>query len=210
MAELAAMARRRQPGLIMADRTVGGEYEDFVTPEQAIPDAPLPEPWESCLTLGGSWKYVEHDRFKPAADVIRMLAETASKGGNLLLGFGPDPLGRLPEEAVARLREVGRWMAANGEAIYGTRPVAPYGSGGVRFTSKGKTTYAIVLDVCDEDKRRGIVSIASMWPVPGSEVRMLGAAEPVRWSASEAGFEAAWRPAHNGMATAYRFERDQR
>ncbi|MBM3496230.1 MAG: alpha-L-fucosidase, partial [Armatimonadetes bacterium] len=152
MADLAAMARRHQPGLIIADRTVGGDYEDFITPEHTIPDEPLDEPWESCLTLGTSWKYVEGERFRPAHEVIRMLAEVASKGGNLLLGFGPDPLGRLPSEAVARLREVGDWLRVNGEAIFGTRPIAPYSSGGARLTCRGDVTYAIIVGVSDAER----------------------------------------------------------
>ncbi len=188
MAEMAAMARRHQPGLIMADRTVGGDYEDFITPEHTIPEEPLGVPWESCLTLGHAWKYVEHDQYRPARDVIRMLAEVASKGGNLLLGFGPDPLGRLPQEAVARLREVGAWLEVNGEAIYGTREVAPYGSGDVRFTARGSTTYAIVLKVSDEAWARSEAAVPALRPAPGSKVHLLGHAAPPAWRAVGDGF----------------------
>ena len=44
--------RQFQPWVLSADRTVGGAYENYVTPEQCIPDEPLMIPWESCITLG--------------------------------------------------------------------------------------------------------------------------------------------------------------
>ncbi len=209
MAEMAAMARSHQPGLIMADRTVGGDYEDFITPEHTIPDAPLDTPWESCLTLGTSWKYVEGEVYRPAREVIRMLAEIASKGGNLLLGFGPDPLGRFPAGAVERLREVGAWMDVNGEAVYGTRPVAPYGSGDVRFTSKGRTTYAIVLDAPEPDRQARRLRIEGLRPAEGAPVHLLGVDEPLAWQAEGQGLSVALpeRAIAEPIAWVVRFER---
>ena len=106
MSELAAMARSHQPGLIIADRTVGGPYENFVTPEQLIPDTPLNVPWESCVTLGNSWKFVPDDQYKSSSEVVRLRDDVLAKGGNLLLGIGPDPQGMIPPEAVQCLREV--------------------------------------------------------------------------------------------------------
>jgi alpha-L-fucosidase len=188
MDKLAAMARSHQPGLIVADRTVGGPHENIVTPEQEIPDKPLGVPWESCMTLGNSWKYVSNDPYKSPRRVIHMLAETAAKGGNLLLGIGPDPLGVIPAEAASRLREVGQWMQVNGEAIHGTRPVPPYQSGNVRFTTKAPYTYAIVLGVEGEEQRGRQISIGGVQPEAGSEVGLLGRAKPVRWEATNDGF----------------------
>ena len=107
MADLAAMARSHQPGLIIADRGVGGPYENFVTPEQKIPDKPMNVPWESCLTLGNSWKYVSDDQYKLTSEIIRMRNDVRAKGGNLLLGIGPDPQGLIPPEPAKRLREIG-------------------------------------------------------------------------------------------------------
>ena len=62
------------------------------------------------------------------------LGDIVGKGGNFLLNVGPQPNGELPAVAVARMREIGAWMEVNGEAIYGTRPVAPYKEGQVVFT----------------------------------------------------------------------------
>jgi len=108
MDELAAMARSHQPGLIIADRTVGGPYENFLTPEQHIPDKKIDGPWESCITLGTRWNFLPDDKFKPASEVVRMLDGIVADGGNLLLGIGPDSQGLIPAEAVERLREIGK------------------------------------------------------------------------------------------------------
>jgi len=108
MAEIAAMARSHQPGLIIADRTVGGAYEDFITPEQKIPDKPVNAPWESCITLGNSWKFIPDDDYKSPAEVAAMLEGIVANGGNLSLGVGPDPQGVIPAEAAERLREIGK------------------------------------------------------------------------------------------------------
>ena len=71
--------------------------------------------------------------------------DIVGKGGNFLLNVGPQPDGQLPAAALSRLEEIGDWMKVNGEAIYGTRPIAPYKDGQVVFTSKGQTVYAIYL-----------------------------------------------------------------
>jgi len=186
MDEIAALARRHQPGLIVADRTVGGANENFITPEQEIPDAPLGVPWESCITLGTGWKYNPRNVYKPVGQVIRMLAETVSKGGNLLLGVGPSPEGEIPAEDEKRLREIGAWLAVNGDAIYRTRPVAPYQEGNVRFTRRGDAVYAILLPGAD-GRAPERIDLASFRPADGSEVTLLDGARPVQWQPRGAG-----------------------
>ena len=116
-----------------------------------------------------------------------MLAETAAKGGNLLLGIGPDPLGIIPPEADKRFREIGKWLRANGEAIYGTRPVPPYQSGPARFTQKGPHTYAIVLPSGTDDVPARVV-IAGLRPRPGTAVEMLKTSASLAWRAEGDGF----------------------
>ena len=64
MASIAKMARSYQPGLLVVDRTVSGEYENYVTPEQTIPKEPMLHPWESCITMGNSWSYVPNDHIQ--------------------------------------------------------------------------------------------------------------------------------------------------
>ncbi len=188
MPELAAMARTNQPGLIIADRTVGGDYEDFITPEQIIPEKPIRVPWESCITLGNYWKFFPDDQYKPATSIIHMLAETCCKGGNLLLGIGPDAEGAIPPAAVERLVEIGRWMKLNGEAIYASRPLAPFSAGNIRFTSKGKDAYAIVLNTGDSSATARNIEITGICPTDGSEVLLLADKKPLVWKKTANGF----------------------
>ncbi|MHC1767114.1 MAG: alpha-L-fucosidase [Verrucomicrobiia bacterium] len=137
MDRLVAMARQHQPGLIVVDRTVGGRYENYPTPEQEVPDTPLPYVWETCMTMGNQWSFKPDDQYKSTHRLIHLLVDVVGKGGNFLLNVGPQPDGRLPGAAVQRMREIGDWLDVNGEAIYGTRPIAPYKDGNVIFTRKG-------------------------------------------------------------------------
>ena len=139
MDTLVAIARENNPDLIVVDRSVGGRYENYRTPEKQVPDSLLPYPWETCMTMGDSWSYVPGDNYKSTTQLIHMLADVVAKGGNLLLNVGPDAEGRLPQEAVQRMKEIGAWLAKNGEAIYSTRPCYPYTQGNIRFT-QGKNS----------------------------------------------------------------------
>ncbi len=184
MAELAAMARELQPGLIIADRTVGGEFEDIRTPEQRIPEAPPDHPWESCLTMGKGWAYRPNDDYKPARTLIHMLVDIVAKGGNFLLNIGPGPDGRFDPTAVSRLREMGDWMAVNGRAIHGTRPLPPYKEGSVCFTARGDRVYAVVLPEDGKETPPSAVEFRAVQPPQGADVRLLGLEAPLEWERS--------------------------
>ena len=147
MDALAAIARADNPDLIIVDRSVGGRYENYRTPEKQVPDTLLPYPWETCMTMGDSWSYVPSDHYKSTTQLIHMLADVVAKGGNLLLNVGPDAQGNLPPQALERMEQIGVWLSANGRAIYATRPLYPYCYGNVRFTQSkdGKHRYAICL-----------------------------------------------------------------
>lgn len=174
MEGMISMARELQPGLIVANRTVGGEFEDFITPEHQIPDEPLDQPWESCLCMGTSWKHAEGEIFRPVEEILRMLIEIVSKGGNFLVGFGPTPEGEFPAGAVQRLKELGVWMKINSQGIYGTRAIAPYSEGGIRFTRKAERVFAFLVE---DDARR----LESLRPRLGGELTLLGLEAPVAW-----------------------------
>jgi alpha-L-fucosidase len=142
---MALSARQKQPGLLVVDRWVPGEFENYLTPEQKIPDKPLHVPWESCITMGGAWGWVPHDHYKDQRELVQMLVKVVAKGGNLLLGIGPNGQGEFEREVYARLEEMGNWLKVNGDAIYGTMPIEPCQQGQICYTQKGKTVFAIYL-----------------------------------------------------------------
>jgi alpha-L-fucosidase len=105
MAEIVEMGRQLQPGLLVANRTVG-DFEDFVTPEREIPDEALPDAWEACLPLGPDWKYTEGQPKKSAEQIHEEITVTNQRGGNFLLGIGPTPSGQIPEDDQHILKEL--------------------------------------------------------------------------------------------------------
>lgn len=138
--DLIKMVRSYQPQVVIDNRLeASGENAgsirsktpnfyagDFASPEQIVPpqgilgDDGNSIPWEACITLNNHWGYHSSDRqYKSAQTVIRKLIECVSKDGNLLLNVGPDATGLIPEESIDILREVGQWMAQNGQSIYG-------------------------------------------------------------------------------------------
>lgn len=164
---LMEMVRSLQPHLIVDNRLEGsGEGSgsiltanptiyagDFASPEQMIPPQGIlnelgePVPWEACITLNNNWGYAAEDRhYKTPEMVVRMLVECVSKNGNLLLNVGPDATGRIPEESVKILEQVGNWMQKNGGSIYGCGKAAfPKPEWG-RFTQSGNKLYAHVFE----------------------------------------------------------------
>lgn len=143
LGEIIERVRIFQPGMLCADRTIGGVYENYVTPEQCVPENPLGIPWESCITLGSSFSFQYEDHYKSSREVIALLVDIVAKGGNLAINVGPQPDGRLPEGAIRSLKGVGAWLHVYGEAIYETRVCAPYKKDGIAFTKKKNYVYAI-------------------------------------------------------------------
>jgi alpha-L-fucosidase len=128
------LVRSLQPQIIVDDRLDLNDVAwgwDFKSPEQTMPDEwPVWEnpatkekirvPWETCQTFSGSWGYYRDETsWKSTRQLIAMLIEVVSKGGNLLLNVGPTARGAFDSRADARLESIGRWMAVNGRSIYG-------------------------------------------------------------------------------------------
>ncbi|MEK5645055.1 alpha-L-fucosidase [Paenibacillus rhizosphaerae] len=145
LGEVVERARKIQPWLLSADRTVGGPYENLITPEQTLPERALSVPWESCITMGSAFSFRYEDDYKTVRQLIHLLVEVVAKGGNLALNVGPQPDGRISKTAISRIKGMGAWLKVHGEAIYGTRICEPYSVGRVQFTQKGDTTYAFYL-----------------------------------------------------------------
>jgi len=179
------MARKKQPGILVVDRTVHGPYENYQTPEQRIPEEKLDHPWESCLTLGGAWGYVKGDRYKSARRIIHTLAEIVAKGGNLLLGIGPHSDGTLPGEVINRLEDIGKWMNVNGAAIYNTRTTDHYRDGNTFFTKSktGDLHYAIAC-LAEGQALPEYVEWNGNIPAKGSEITLLQTGKTVKWTVS--------------------------
>lgn len=135
------------PGVILNSRM--GGYGDYGTPEQGIPVQPPKGPWEFCVTINDSWGYQKNDHnHKSTRQCVRMLAECAGMGGNLLLDIGPLSDGSLQPEQVEVLKGMGRWTKKHGEAIYGSIAGLPHGHFyGASTLNKAKDTlYLITFD----------------------------------------------------------------
>ena len=170
--DLYEYVRGLQPQIIVNNRvgaarsgmeglTKEGEFGgDFGTPEQQIPATGLPGvDWETCMTMNDHWGYNRADQnWKSSKELVRMLADIASKGGNFLLNVGPTAEGLFPQASVERLAVMGRWMKANGDAIHGTSASPfrslPWGRCTQRATPEGATLYLHVFDWPQDGKLR--------------------------------------------------------
>lgn len=170
LGEVVERARKHQPWLLSADRTVGGPYENYVTPEQTIPERPLNVPWESCITIGQSFSFGFGEIYKTARQLVKILMEVVAKGGNLALNVGPQPDGRLPKGAIKSIKDFGAWLNVYGEAVYGTRICEPYYTGSCAFTRKGDTVYCTYLYPSEDTPVPEQVLIPYMEPVAGIEL----------------------------------------
>jgi len=143
--DLLAMIRELQPGILVNDRL--GIPGDFVTPEQYQPSGPMtrdgvPVLWEACQTLNGTWGYDRDNAdFKSVDLLLRMLVDTVSKDGNLLLNVGPNARGELDPRARETLAGIGRWMRLHGRSIHGAGPSAFVPPVDCRYTQRGDRLY---------------------------------------------------------------------
>jgi len=175
----------------------------------------LPQPWQTDTCIG-QWHYnaelfTDH-KYRPAASVIRMLADIVSKNGNLMLSVPLRRDGQPDSDEVAIVRTIGAWLKVNGPAIYATRPWKTYGEGpstaaaekgefdgqrdvdaklftpqDIRFTQSkdGKTVYAIALEI-PQDRRLAVKSLSSAAGKIRS-VSLLGYAGKLEWKQDKDG-----------------------
>ncbi len=155
-----------QPGIISNNRLYKPWKGDFGTPEQRVPPMGLDYDWETCMTMNTSWGYKHYDHnWKSVKQLIRYLADAASKGGNFLLNVGPTPEGTIPQPSIERLKGIGKWMEQNGESIYGTQASPFYKLTWGRCTQKktNEGTTKLYLHVWDwpEDGRLKVPGLKS-------------------------------------------------
>ncbi len=134
--------RERQPQMLVVDRTIGGKYEDYVTPERKVPDQVPRKVWESNIPLAKNWGYVSNDQYKPFSEILTTVLEIVSLGGNVILGVGPKPDGTLPEEAQQLMQQLGAWLGTYGDGIYNTRAVPELKQPNWYLTTKENELYA--------------------------------------------------------------------
>jgi alpha-L-fucosidase len=121
--DLIRLVRDLQPNIILNDRLQIDQ--DVKTPEQYVPREWVrvdgrPVVWEACHTFSGSWGYHRDEAsWKSVEQLVRMLIDTVSKGGNLLLNVGPTGRGEFDERALERLAGIGEWMRRHSRSIYG-------------------------------------------------------------------------------------------
>lgn len=180
---------------------------DLATPEQQIPDRPIPGPWEACFTLGTQWAYKPtNEEYKSGTKLIEMLIETRAKGGNLLLNVGPKPDGEIPIEQTARIQELALWLFVNGESMYNVRPWPIIRE---RLTldhevwytqSTGDhTVYAIVTGTPWPKGERKVITLKQVRATDQTEVEILGQSGHVLEYRPDVNPKASWQQDDQGL-----------
>ncbi|MGI9580276.1 alpha-L-fucosidase [Chryseobacterium sp. RRHN12] len=183
MDKIGAMARKNQPGIIIVDRTVPGKWENYVTPEQAVPEHVLSIPWESCITMGDSFSYVPNDNYKTSQKIIETLVKIISRGGNYLMNIAPGPNGDYDAIVYERLQQISGWMDKNGSAVFATRSIAPYHEGNYYYTqSKDHHTVNVFhLDEKSEYQAPAILTFTIPENFKPQSLKVLGISSKIQW-----------------------------
>ena len=109
---------------VLVNRRVGYAFGDYLDAgDNKIPSASekLEKYWETCGTTNNSWGYKSYDEdWKSPKELLYYFVDILSKGGNYLLNIGPDGKGNVPETSAQNLREMGKWIHQNADAVYGT------------------------------------------------------------------------------------------
>jgi len=163
-----------------------------------------PDFWQTCTSVSrNSWGYITNHVYKDTGEIVDELVDIVSKNGTMLLNIGPRADGTIPEREQQMLREIGAWLRINGEAIYGTRPWVKFGEGPTqtatgsfsdkekppftsedfRFTTKGKTLYAIAL-AWPENRKLVVKSLAEQ---KVKRVELLGHKGKLKWERTNEG-----------------------
>jgi alpha-L-fucosidase len=137
--------------------------------------------------MGTSFSVRYEDTYKSGREIVHILLEIVSKGGNLALNVGPQPDGRLPEGAVRSMKELGVWLEQYGEAVYGTRIAEPYFQDGYAFTKKGTDIFCFKLY---KDEHASIEQEMQI-PYQGevSDIQWFDTGETLHYTRTDVGFK---------------------
>jgi len=190
MDELVEKARQKQPGLIVVDRAVHGKNQNYLTPENRVPEKTLPYPWESCIISGGGWSHTPNAKYMSGREGIHMLIDIVAKGGNLLLNVAPGPDGTWQQGAYDLLNDYAQWMDVNSEGIYKSKALAPFKEENICMTQlEDGSTYFFYLAEEGENNLPDEITIHSHQPAKGARVTMLGSNRKLKWSNYGDGFK---------------------
>ena len=189
--KLTAHLYNKSPKAVVTGKLLREEHKSAIVydVERGVVDDIQEKPWQTCTCIG-QWHYdrglYNRNGYVPAPAVIRMLIDIVSKNGNLLLSVPVRADGTIDEKEEAILDDMAAWMDVNGEAIYGTRPWKVFGEdSGIRFTSKGNTLYAHIL----EWPADGSVLIKSLAGEEISSVHMLEQDSPLEFTRTAEGLQ---------------------
>ena len=143
-AELKELVNSLQPDCLVSGRIGSGIGDYMTTGDNFIPLLPFDGPFEVPATMNATWGFNKYDQnWKSTEYLIRSLVKIVSRGGNYLLNIGPDGTGRIPEESIKLLKEIGSFMKLNGGSIRSASPVPvyPYDVEGIFFTTTPHRLY---------------------------------------------------------------------
>jgi alpha-L-fucosidase len=189
--------RASHPDVMFRCRGIGN-YGDYYTPEGFVPGAKenTDMPWMTIYPLAGIWSYQpDPAKYNNGSWIVTNLIDSVAKGGNFMVGIGPDATGLFHPKAMEALQYAGAWLRVNAEAIFATRPLpGDHWKEGdtLRFTrtKDNRSIYAIAL------KWPGLeLVLSSVKPRPGSTIKMLGDNEALNWHYDPAGRTAITLPA---------------
>ncbi len=141
-------------------------------------------PWEESRGIGSSYGLNRAEKladYRSSQELILMLIDLVSRGGNLCLDIGPAADGSIPVIMEERLLQIGEWLKVNGEAIYGTRmweTACQWSDGEMPSTKRGEymSGFNILKETIDPDpgqavkeifftsKQNAVYAITPNWP----------------------------------------------